>query len=135
MNKRLKGVQATLKTYSNLTDKSVNITYMTGLEELDINDLDKNICTINIKNNLSKTDKIELLACLCKDLNIEIEHFRINSSMFLSCLKSNCFSALMLDDKKITITSQDFELLLILHEKITTILTNKFSYNIEKSLL
>ncbi|NFH01596.1 hypothetical protein FC831_15235 [Clostridium botulinum] len=135
MNKRLKGVQATLKTYSNLTDKSVNITYVTGLEQLDINDLDKNICTINIKNDLSKTNKVKLLAFLCKDLNIEIEHFRINSSMFLTCLKSKCFSALMFDDKKITIASQDFEFLLVLHKKISDILKDEFSHNVEEILL
>lgn len=131
MKKKIKNIQATIGTYTDYTDKLVNITYISELKELNINDLDKNICTIILKNDLSKTDKVKLLASLCKDLNIEIEHFHINDSVFLSCLRINCFSALIFEDKKITITSQEFKFLLVLHNKISDILKSEFSNEIQ----
>ncbi|HBJ1652895.1 TPA: hypothetical protein LA460_000291 [Clostridium botulinum] len=130
MNKKLKDAEITIENYSCSIDKLVKITYIKELEQLNINNLDKNICTIDIKNDINKTDEVKILALLCSDLNIKIEHLRINS-LFLTCLKSKCFSALIIDDNKITIASQDFEFLLVLHKKISDILKDEFSHNVE----
>jgi len=119
MNKKAKDVKIVSE---DIINKSVNMTYISELKKLNINALDENICTINIVDNLSKTDKIKLLTSLCENLNIKIEQFFIKDNTFLTCLKGDYFSSLMLDDKKITITSQNFEFLLVLNKQISTIL-------------
>lgn len=132
MNQKLMSMESTLKTYKNSTDKLVNITYISELEQLNISNLDNNICTITIKNDLSKTDKIKLLGLLCKNLSIEIEHLNINNNMFLSCFSKEYYSALILGDREITITSQDFNFLLVLHDEVLNLLKNNFNNEIKE---
>lgn len=132
MNQKIMSMESTLKTYKNSTNKLVNITYISELEQLNINNLDNNICTITIKNDLSKTDKIKLLGLLCKNLSIEIEHLNINNNMFLSCFSKEYYSALILGDREITITSQDFNFLLVLHDEVLKLLKNNFNNEIKE---
>jgi hypothetical protein len=134
MQHKMQAVQNVLKNYENSTEKLVNVTYFSELEELNIKNLDNNIGTIIIKNELSKTDKVRLLSLLCESLEVEIEHLRTNDKMFLSCFKKDCFSALILDDKKITIACQNFDFLLILHDELSNLLKSNFNNNIQKTI-
>jgi hypothetical protein len=134
MKSKIQAVQSIIKNYENSTEKLVNVTYIAELEELNIKDLDNNISTIIIKNELNKTDKVRLLSSLCESLEVEIEHYNIKEKMFLSCFKKDCFSALILDDKKITIACQDFDFLLILHGELSNLLNKNFNNNIQKTI-
>lgn len=120
-----RNLMTTSKSLEASMDKTGRVTYISELKELkelNLNNVDENICSINLNSELSKTNKIQILALICKELNIEIELFYIKNSTFLICLKKDYHATLMIDSSKITITCEDFPHLLILRKTTLEIL-------------
>ncbi|QXE20054.1 hypothetical protein [Clostridium sp. 001] len=105
------------KKLCSMVDKESNVYYLDELKtikleekDIDINNLDNNIATIDINGKqYDYTFKINLCSNICTKLKFIIIYLFVKNNCFLVCFQKEYVGALIFNENNIIVSSQDFQ--------------------------
>lgn len=124
LSKTQKVLRERIQLFTDSTNKVLINTYidhtqLNNLTHLEKAELDKNLATIKIKNNMNITQKILLLSTLCKQFNFDITKiFTSEGNVSIYINDKSKYIIIVLENNKVIIGGNDFDILVDIRKMI-----------------